>query len=133
MTGSRIEFVGETEEALRRFTAPQVIDCAGHAVLPGLIDAHRPGLLVIDPISALLKGGWRAVVDAVNSLRIPLIEKVELFDIYEDEAALGKGKKSVAYSITYRDPKSTLTDEKVNRLHEKVRQHLVQVLGVELR
>ncbi|WP_170245158.1 circadian clock protein KaiC [Pararhodospirillum oryzae] len=33
--------------------------------LRALIDAHRPGLLVIDPISALLKGGWRAVVDAV--------------------------------------------------------------------
>lgn len=75
----------------------------------------------------------QAVVDAVNSLRIPLIEKVELFDIYEDEQALGKDKKSVAYSVTYRDPKSTLTDEKVNRLHEKVRQHLVQTLGVELR
>lgn len=43
ITGSRIEFVGETEEALRRFTAPQVIDCAGHAVLPGLIDAHGHG------------------------------------------------------------------------------------------
>lgn len=40
ITGSRIDFVGETAEALARFTAPDVIDCAGHAVLPGLIDAH---------------------------------------------------------------------------------------------
>ena len=52
---------------------------------------------------------------------------------YEDEKTLGKGKKSVAYTITYRDPKSTLTDEKVNRLHEKVRRHLAESLGVDLR
>lgn len=75
----------------------------------------------------------QAVIDAVATLGIPLIENVELFDIYEDEQTLGKGKKSVAYTITYRDPKSTLTDEKVNRLHEKVRRHLVETLGVELR
>jgi phenylalanyl-tRNA synthetase beta chain len=75
----------------------------------------------------------QAVVDAIFSLNIPLIEQVELFDIYEDEKALGKGKKSLAYSITYRDPKSTLTDKKVNKLHEKVRGHLVKALGVELR
>ena len=43
ITGSRIEFVGDTAEALARFSAPEVIDCAGHAVLPGLIDAHGHG------------------------------------------------------------------------------------------
>jgi phenylalanyl-tRNA synthetase beta chain len=75
----------------------------------------------------------QAVIDAIFSLRIPLVERVELFDIYEDENALGKGKKSLAYSITYRDAKATLTDNKVNKLHEKVRQHLVKTLGVELR
>ncbi|MBT3288205.1 MAG: phenylalanine--tRNA ligase subunit beta [Victivallales bacterium] len=75
----------------------------------------------------------QAVVDAVFSLRLPLIERVELFDIYEDEKALGAGKKSLAYSVVYRDARATLTDKKVNKLHEKVRQHLVKTLGVELR
>ena len=75
----------------------------------------------------------QAVVDAIFALKIPLVERIELFDVYEDEKTLGSNKKSLAYSVVYRDPKATLTDNRVNRLHEQVRQHLVKALGVELR
>lgn len=75
----------------------------------------------------------RQVVDAIAALRLPLVEKVELFDIYEDEKTLGAGRQSMAYTVTYRDPKQTLTDKDVNVMHEKVRNHLAATLGVELR
>lgn len=75
----------------------------------------------------------RQVVETILALRIPLLERVELFDIYGDEKTLGKGRISMAYTIVYRDPQRTLTDEGVNALHERVRNHLVSALGAELR
>lgn len=75
----------------------------------------------------------RQVVEAISALRLPLIEKIELFDIYEDEKALGPGRQSMAYTVTYRDPQQTLTDKDVNVVHDKVRSHLATALGVELR
>ena len=38
--GSRIAAVGPTDEVLRAHTAHRVVDAAGKAVMPGLIDAH---------------------------------------------------------------------------------------------
>jgi len=75
----------------------------------------------------------RQVIEAIAALRLPLVERVELFDIYADEAALGPGRQSMAYSVIYRDPTQTLTDKVVNDLHEKLRNHLASSLGVELR
>ena len=53
--------------------------------------------------------------------------------VYEDEKVLGKGKRSMAYTIMYRHPERTLTDDEVNKIQEKIRQELAQKLGVELR
>ncbi|MCK5805242.1 MAG: hypothetical protein KAI66_20595, partial [Lentisphaeria bacterium] len=75
----------------------------------------------------------QAVIDTVADMKLPLIERVDLFDIYEDEKTLGAGRKSMAYSITYRDPRQTMTDKKVNKLHERVRSTIQSKLGVELR
>ena len=41
--GPSILFVGDTAEALARYDAPEVLDCAGCMILPGLIDAHGHG------------------------------------------------------------------------------------------
>lgn len=68
----------------------------------------------------------------------PLCESVHLFDVFTGEA-LGAGKRSLAYHVVYRDPNAalspesarTLTDDEVDRQHEKVR-HAMQQLG-ELR
>jgi len=75
----------------------------------------------------------RQVVEAILSLRLPLVERIELFDIYEDEKTLGPGRTSMAYTVVYRDPQQTLTDEGVNALHERVRNHLAATLAAELR
>ena len=72
-------------------------------------------------------------IDGLNQHRNDLIEKVDVFDIYADEASLGPGKCSLAYTVVYRDRAKTMTDEEVNAVHDRVRHHLSTKLGVELR
>lgn len=61
-----------------------------------------------------------------------LLEEVKLFDIYRDEK-IGKDKKSVAYSLTFRDKDKTLSDEEVNIAMENIISELEKVVGAELR
>lgn len=57
-----------------------------------------------------------------------LCESVELFDVFSGET-MGAGRRSLAFRLTYRDPKAatdpdnarTLTDKEVDACHERVR------------
>jgi phenylalanyl-tRNA synthetase beta chain len=60
------------------------------------------------------------------------VDSVTIFDVYRG-APLPAGKKSLAYSIAYRAPDRTLTDEEVNRLHQRLIERVTRQLGVELR
>jgi phenylalanyl-tRNA synthetase beta chain len=73
------------------------------------------------------------VVDFISRSKLKSLEKIELFDIFRDEKALGTGKKSMAYSLTFRHPERTLTDEEVNSAMERLRERLGKELQVELR
>ena len=73
------------------------------------------------------------IVDALRGLGPSWLEKIELFDVFEDPVAVGDGRKSLAYSLTYRNPKRTLTDEQVNRTHEKLKRALAAKLPVQYR
>ena len=61
-----------------------------------------------------------------------ILESVRLFDIYRGKQ-VEEGKKSAAFSITYRDPEKTLTDEEVNKVHEGVLNALKDNLNAVLR
>ena len=61
-----------------------------------------------------------------------LLEKVNLFDIYRDEK-LGKNKKSVAYSLIFRDKKKSLSDEEINPIMEEIITELDKKLNAKLR
>ena len=61
-----------------------------------------------------------------------LLESVKLFDIYRDEK-IGEGKKSVAYSLIFRDKNKTLSDEEINTIMNNVISELEKNLGAELR
>jgi len=61
-----------------------------------------------------------------------LLESLKLFDVYTSEQ-LGKDKKSIAFSLTYRSAERTLTDEEVSSLHEQVLVSLKEKVGAELR
>ena len=60
------------------------------------------------------------------------VDSVRLFDVYEGEQ-VPKGKKSLAYTITYHSATETLTDKAVNALHDEVVKGLNRELGAELR
>ncbi len=61
-----------------------------------------------------------------------LLEEVKLFDIYRSEK-LGENKKSVAYSLKFRVPDRTLTDDEVNGVMKEIVAELEKSLGAELR
>ena len=73
------------------------------------------------------------IVTLIEKLHLPGLEKVALFDIFENEKVLGKGRRSFAYNITFRNPDRTITDDEGNALQDKVRQALAALPGVELR
>jgi phenylalanyl-tRNA synthetase beta chain len=63
-----------------------------------------------------------------------LCESVELFDVFSG-GAIAEGSRSLAYRVVYRDPKATtnpeaartLTDDEVDRSHERVRAAVKQL------
>ncbi len=57
---------------------------------------------------------------------------VRLFDVYRGEQ-LGKGKKSLAYALTYQAADRTLTDDEVAKLRKKIIGRLERELGAALR
>lgn len=61
-----------------------------------------------------------------------LLEKMQLFDIYRNEK-LGDNKKSVAYSLIFRDKNRTLSDEEINVVMENIIGELQKTLNAELR
>lgn len=60
------------------------------------------------------------------------LQSVQLFDLYEGEN-IQEGKKSMAYSLYYVNPKATLKEEEVNTAFENVKDALVKELNVEIR
>jgi len=69
---------------------------------------------------------------AVSEIQTPLLESVELFDVYEGNP-IASGKKSVALACRYRGKDRTLTDEEVNRAHAALIEQAKALLGAELR
>lgn len=60
------------------------------------------------------------------------LEEVKLFDIYRSDK-LGQNKKSVAYSLIFRDKNKTLSDQEINTTMESIITELEKTLGAELR
>jgi phenylalanyl-tRNA synthetase beta chain len=77
----------------------------------------------------------REIFALIKSVHEPLLAEAELFDLFSGQsgANLGAGQKSLAYTLTYRDKKRTLTHDEVNAAHDRIRERLKSELGVELR
>lgn len=60
-----------------------------------------------------------SVLASIRKAGGAMLEKAELFDIYRG-AQLGEGKKSVAFSLVFRNSERTLSDEDVNPLMKKI-------------
>ena len=61
-----------------------------------------------------------------------ILENVKLFDVYRGKQ-VEEGKKSVAFTLTYRDKDKTLTDEDLAKVHNKVLEPLEHKLNAVLR
>lgn len=72
------------------------------------------------------------VLDCIRSNRIKELGKVELFDVYTG-SHVPDGQKSIAVRIRYCSQDRTLTDEEVNRLHQKVIESLKKKINVAVR
>ena len=70
--------------------------------------------------------------DVIRRAGGELLAGVKLFDLYEGDN-VESGKKSLAFSLTYRHPERTLTDEEVVKAHEKVLTALTSEAGALLR
>jgi len=62
----------------------------------------------------------------------PLLERVELFDLYRGKP-VPEGQKSLALRLTYRDPEATLTDARVDEAERRVIARAGADLGATLR
>jgi phenylalanyl-tRNA synthetase beta chain len=72
------------------------------------------------------------IVTVIRDAAPPELTEVELFDIFRGEG-VGDGRKSMAYSLVFRSPERTLTDEDANRYREGIRDALMRRLDVEVR
>jgi phenylalanyl-tRNA synthetase beta chain len=61
-----------------------------------------------------------------------LLEKVQIFDIYEG-INLPAGMKSLGLRFSYRGADRTLTDDEVNEVHGRIVQRIVDVTGAAIR
>lgn len=61
-----------------------------------------------------------------------IMENVELFDVYQGEQ-IEKGKKSLAYSILFRHPERTLTDDDINPVMDEILSDLKNGFNAQLR
>ena len=60
------------------------------------------------------------------------LEELKLFDIYRDEK-IGENKKSVAYSLVFRDSSKSLSDDEINPVMEEITKELENKFNAELR
>jgi phenylalanyl-tRNA synthetase beta chain len=95
--------------------------------LPKFPFIYRDLSLVVDDDLEVEK-----VDEAIRNFREPFVVEVNLFDVYRG-APIPEGKKGVSYRIRYQANDRTLTDEEVNRSHEKVIFRLKEIFQVELR
>lgn len=73
------------------------------------------------------------MVQTMTSAGGKLLDEVRLFDVYRDDERVGKGKKSMAYALTFRAPDRTLTTEEVEKAQEKLVGKVSAATGAEVR
>jgi len=95
--------------------------------LPKFPPVDRDIAMVVE--EALLS---KMIGDKIKEVGAGMVEEVALFDVYKGKQ-VPAGKKSLAYSIRYRSQEKTLTDEEVDRIHQKVISELEKSFDATLR
>jgi phenylalanyl-tRNA synthetase beta chain len=89
---------------------------------------------VLEDIALIVDRGVPAaeVLDIIDKAGGYLLQKAELFDVYEGNP-IPPGKKSLAYHLTFQSPDKTLTDRVVRKNRERIVKQLERQLGATLR
>ncbi len=74
---------------------------------------------------------WARIEGAIRDLRIPILESIEFFDIFRGKQ-VPAGKKSIAFSLTFRAADRTLTSDEVEAARQSCIRSLA-ALGAALR
>ncbi len=74
----------------------------------------------------------QTIIDAVNAEKIPLLQKVQLFDIYQGKG-IEEGKKSLAFLILMQDTNKTLIDSEAEAAIAKLLKLLENKFNAQLR
>lgn len=72
------------------------------------------------------------ILDSINSLSIKHLIAIKLFDVYAGDK-IEKGKKSMAYSLTFQNPNDSLRDEEVAKYMAKITKVLEDKLAAQIR
>jgi phenylalanyl-tRNA synthetase beta chain len=91
--------------------------------------AVREDLAVVVPESV----SAASLLDTVRRAGAPLLETVDVFDVYRNPERLGEGNVSLALRLSYRAPDRTLRDEEVARQREQITRALAEELGGRVR
>ncbi len=72
------------------------------------------------------------VLEVILRVASPELERVALFDVYEGRG-IPAGRKSMAYSLTYRGAGRTITDDEIQRAQQRIAEAVMRELGAVLR
>jgi phenylalanyl-tRNA synthetase beta chain len=101
---------------------------AARVANPPSYPAVRRDLALLAP-RALAHG---AIAAAMRGAAPPELTEIALFDIFESKE-IGRDKRSLAYTLEFRSPSRTLTDDEVNAALRKIIAALKETLAVEIR
>ena len=73
------------------------------------------------------------VIEVVRATGAPLLQGVEVFDVYRNPQRLGEGKVSLALRLSYRAPDRTLTDQEVAGKRQAISDALATKLDGKVR
>src|SRR3989338_280366 len=109
----------------RLFDSPQILNAYKN------IPKYPP---VIEDISAIFdsKAPVGEIVAEVKKSGSPLVKKIEIIDVFEDEK-IGTGKKSVTLRLTYQRSDRTPTQKEVTLVREKISARLTKTFRAQIR
>jgi phenylalanyl-tRNA synthetase beta chain len=76
---------------------------------------------------------FASVVQLARRTERKLLKDINLFDVYEDEARVGAGKKSYAISFLFEDNAKTLQDKEVDKVMDRLMDAYEKTLGAAVR
>lgn len=69
---------------------------------------------------------------AIRKYKPKLVKEFYLFDLFESES-IGDDKRSLGVAFIYQNPDATLSDDKVNKSHDRFSQFLLEQLPISIR